>query len=197
MPRYCVATDGAEGLGLVPPDRERCSISAMHRIVRPVLSPTLLVLLACAGCAPSPAGEASASRMAPEAVAEVEKPPKELVEELKRVVAAPPLSLGVEETGKGTLVTGWKRHRGDWHIGRHWQERTRYRVEVSPDWDEPTRRSRLRVTAETEQRAAEGQRWDREPRMPRPQRARRVLDEILRQLRGEPAPVVSGISFGV
>jgi len=35
---------------------------------------------------------------------------------------------------------------------------------VAPDFDEPTAKSHLGVTAETEQRAAEGQRWDREPR---------------------------------
>jgi len=155
-----------------------------------VVSLLLLSVLLSAGCAPTPASEARNSRMAPEAVAVVEAPPKELVETLKRVVAAAPLSLGVEEADKGVLVTGWKRHRGDWHIGRYWQERTRYRIDVSPDWDEPLKRSRLRVTAETEQRAAEGQRWDREPRVPRPQRARSVLDQILKQLPGAEGPSV-------
>ena len=109
-------------------------------------------------------------------------PPKQLVEDVRRVLTSPPLSLDVEGQHQGTLVTGWKRFRGDWHIGRHWQERTRYRVEVIPDWDEPTSRARLRVTAETEQRAAEGQRWDREPRVPRPKRAQDTLRQILEQL---------------
>ena len=151
---------------------------------------TMLILLALAplplsgGCAPSPAAQAAESRQSPLAVAEVDVPPKELVEAVKRAVSSPPLSLGVESQEKGTVVTGWKRHRGDWHIGRYWQERTRYRIEVAPDWDAPEARSRLSVLAETEQRAAEGQRWDREARVPRPQRARETLRVILEQVRG-------------
>lgn len=159
----------------------------MDRVSRFKSRPLLLhiVVLSClpiAGCAKSPAQEAAASRIAPVASADVTVPPKQLVEDLKRVLAAPPLSLGIEEQNKGTLVTGWKRHRGEWHIGRHWQERTRYRIDVAPDWDEPAARSRLIVTAETEQRAAEGQRWDREARVQRPERAKKLLDAITPQL---------------
>ncbi len=161
----------------------------MHGSVRLTGGGLLLLALACTGCAPTPAREATASRTSPEAVADVDVPPKELAETLNRVVWEPPVSLSVEEADRGVLVTGWKRHRGEWHIGRYWQERTRYRVEVSPDWDEPLKRSRLRVTAETEQRAAEGQRWDREPRVPRPGRARAVLERILQRIRSStPAP---------
>ena len=109
-------------------------------------------------------------------------PPKQLLQDVKRVVTSPPLSLGAELEDRGTLLSGWKRFRGDWHIGRYWQERTRYRIEVIPDWDDPTARARLRVTAETEQRAAEGQHWDREARVARPERAREVLRRILEQL---------------
>jgi hypothetical protein len=134
------------------------------------------------GCAPTPARDAAASRTGAEAAADVAASPKQLLQDVRRVVTSPPLSLGVEGEDRGTLVTGWTRFRGDWHIGRHWQERTRYRVEVIPDWDEPTGRARLRVTAETEQRAAEGQRWDREPRVPRPQRAKEMLRRILEHL---------------
>lgn len=109
-------------------------------------------------------------------------PPKELIEAVKQAVRAPALSLGVEQQNKGTVITGWKRQRGDWHIGRYWQERTRYRVEVSPDWDEPMARSRLLVIAETQQRAAERQRWDREARVARPRRAAAALKAILDQV---------------
>ena len=147
---------------------------------------TLLLVLVSSmtACGPSPAAQAAQSHQPQLNGADVDLPPKELVEAVKRVVSAPPLALGVTDQQKGTVVTGWKRHRGDWHIGRHWQERTRYRIEVSPDWDEPTTRSRLSVTAETEQRAAAGQRWDREARVARPGRAREVMRVILEQLRG-------------
>jgi hypothetical protein len=148
--------------------------------------PVLLLVVGCyvTGCGPSPAAQAKESRQAQLQTADVNLPPKELVERVMRVVSSPPLSLGVVEHDKGTVVTGWKRYRGDWHIGRHWQERTRYRIEVSPDWDEPTSRSRLSVVAETEQRAAEGQRWDREVRVARPARAREVKGVIVEQVRG-------------
>ena len=150
-----------------------------------LLMTTLLAWTTGAGCTRTPAQEAAASRQSPLASAGVAAPPKQLVEDVKRAVAAPPLSLGVEEQDKGTVVTGWKRYRGDWHIGRHWQERTRYRIDVAPDWDEPAARSRLTVTAETEQRAAEGQRWDREARVQRPGRARKVLDTIVSRVQPE------------
>jgi hypothetical protein len=142
----------------------------------------LFALIVLAGCAPTPAHEAAASRAGAEAAADVAAPPKQLLAEVRRVLESPPLSLGVESEDRGTLVTGWKRFQGDWHIGRHWQDRTRYRVEVIPDWDDPAGHARLRVTAETEQRAAEGQRWDREPRVPRPKRAQDTLRQILEQL---------------
>jgi hypothetical protein len=157
----------------------------MTTLVAAKRTAALAVLLACAlsaGCASNPAAEAKASQAGAEAAADVAVPPKQLLADVRRVAESPPLSLGVESEDRGTLVTGWKRFRGDWHIGRHWQERTRYRIEVTPDWEDPTGRARLRVTAETEQRATEGQRWDRETRVPRPKRAQDTLRQILEQL---------------
>lgn len=152
----------------------------MQRIgqVSPLIA-IVLVWVGIVGCQPTPGVNAGASAASPLAVADVDAPPKELVESVKGAVNNPPLSLGVEEGNKGTVITGWKRHRGDWHIGRYWQERTRYRIEVSPDWDEPLARSRMLVIAETQQRAAEGQRWDREARVARPRRAAAALKAIL------------------
>ena len=143
-----------------------------------------MTLATQAGCGNSPAQQAAATRKSTLASADVAVPPKELVEAVKRAVAQPPLSLSVEQQDRGTVLTGWKRYRGEWHIGRYWQERTRYRIDVSPDFDEPLARSRLSVVAETEQRAAEGQRWDREPRVPRPARAESTLRAILGQVQG-------------
>ena len=140
-----------------------------------------------AGCGSSPAEQAAATRKSTLSTADVATPPKELVEAVKRAVSEPPLSLGVEQQDRGTIVTGWKRHRGEWHIGRYWQERTRYRIDVTPDFDEPLARSRLSVIAETEQRAAEGQRWDREPRVPRPARADATLKAIMEKVQQPPA----------
>ncbi len=112
----------------------------------------------------------------------VDRPPKDVLEQVKRIVAAPPLNLGVTEELDGVVVTGWQRHKGNFHIGRHWQERTRYRIAVIPDWNEPTRRARVEVAAQTEERAAEGQTWTPAPQVHRPERAQAVLDQIMSQL---------------
>jgi hypothetical protein len=156
--------------------------------MKPFAHATLLLCslsLVAAGCADTPAEMAAASRLDPVAAAAVDVPPKQLVERIKQVVAAPPLSLGVEAQERGMIQTGWKRYEGDMHIARRWQERTRYRIEVLPDWDEPTGKSKVHVIAETEQRATEGQDWDHEPRVLRPQRAQEILDQIVQQVRAQ------------
>lgn len=150
-------------------------------IVRALALLPLLILTA--GCGNAPARQAAQTRVSPIAADDVRVPPRELLEAVKQAVTAPPMSLSVVEQDRGTVVTDWKRYRGEWHIGRYWQERTRYRITVAPDWDEPTAASRVSVIAETEQRAAEGQRWDREPRVPRPQRAENALKHILNHVR--------------
>lgn len=118
----------------------------------------------------------------PPAQAQVNRPPKEALAEIKRIVGAAPLNLGVAEERDGVVVTGWQRHRGNFHIGRHWQERTRYRIAVIPDWNEPAQRARVEATAETEERAAEGQTWTPAPQIHRADRARAVLDQIIGEL---------------
>jgi len=155
---------------------------------RRLLALLLLCPLAIApsGCAPTPAQEAAMSRQGSQATADVSLPPKQLVEVIRRMVSAPPIALDVESLGRGSLLTGWKRYRGTFHIAHYWQERTRFRIDVAPDFDEPTAKSHVGVTAETEQRAAEGQRWDREPRVPRPQRAQAFLKAILDNLPQKP-----------
>jgi len=150
--------------------------------VRVATAATTALLALAAGCTNSLRTESEASRAVNDISAEVAVPPKQLVQDAKRILSSPPLELGVESEDKGTLVTGWKRYQGEWHVLHHWQERTRYRINVAPDWDDPTARARLSVFAETDQRSAEGQRWDREPRVPRPERARQVLQQIVNQL---------------
>ena len=150
----------------------------------------LAMLLLCgfifAGCADTPAEVAANSRIDPAASAAVDVPPKQLIERIKQAVTSAPLSLGVESQERGMILTGWKRYEGTMHIARRWQERTRFRIQVVPDWDEPTAKSRVSVVAETEERAAEGQSWDHEPRVARPKRAQEMLDQILQQVRAQP-----------
>jgi hypothetical protein len=153
---------------------------------RPTRTLMFLLLAGCSaaisGCTNQPAVDAANSRINPIATADVNVGPKPLLDQIKQAVSTAPLSLGVESQEKGVIVTGWKAYEGDFHIARHWQERTRFRIEVIPDWDEPTGKSRVNVIAETEQRAAEGQSWDAESRVPRPARAKEILDQILAQV---------------
>jgi len=104
--------------------------------------------------------------------------PKQLFTLAKEVVGAAPWSLSTTDEGKGAFVTGYKTYPGEWHIARRWQERTRFRVVVIPDWDEPTARCRLQVSEETEQRAADVQAWQEAPELQRPERAKELMDAI-------------------
>lgn len=113
-------------------------------------------------------------------------PPKQLVQDVQRIVSSPPLSLGVEGVNDGTIVTGWREYRGELHIVRYWQERTRFRINVIPDWNEPTVRSRLEVGDETEQRAETRQKWYPAPELNRPDRAAAVLKQIESELSRQP-----------
>jgi hypothetical protein len=116
-----------------------------------------------------------------------------LIETVKQVVTSPPLSLPIEQEHKGTIITGYQEFPGDWHIARRWQERTRYRISVIPDFDEPTRHSRLEVTEESQVRATEGQEWHDDPDVQRPDRAASLLQQIDRRAKGgAAAPAPSG-----
>src|SRR5947209_17993563 len=108
--------------------------------------------------------------------------PKQLVQEVQRIVSSPPLSLGVEGVNDGTILTGWREYRGELHIVRYWEERTRFRINVIPDWNDPNARSRLEVGDETEQRAETRQKWYPAPELNRPDRAADVLKQIESQL---------------
>jgi hypothetical protein len=140
---------------------------------------TFTLLLTTTGCMSEPLEPRPTP--AP-AQAAINRPPKDVIEQLKRVIGAEPLNLGVTEELDGVIVTGWQRHRGNFHVGRHWQERTRYRIAVIPDWNEPTQRARIEVAAQTEERAAEGQTWTPAPQVHRPERAQAVLDQIVSAL---------------
>jgi hypothetical protein len=113
-------------------------------------------------------------------------PPKQLVQDVRRIVSSPPLSLGAQSVENGTILTGWREYRGELHIVRYWQERTRFRINVIPDWNDPNARSRLEVGDETEQRAETRQKWYPAPELNRPDRAADVLKQIESQLTQSP-----------
>ena len=153
----------------------------MNASLRPLLCLLLVSALVTVGCASD--GSPQASTALPSA--DVNVPPKQLVNDVRRAVESPPLSLPVVEQHEGTLVTGWKPFRGELHIVRYWEERTRYRITVFPDWNNPTGRSHLEVADETEQRAEARQQWYPAPELHRPDRAQNVLRQILQRLEGK------------
>ena len=145
-----------------------------HRV--PLLTCFILIsILVMTGCLSEPLNPSPAP---PPAQASVNRPPMDALAEIKRLVSAPPLNLGVNEELDGVIVTGWQRQPGNIHIARRWQERTRYRIAVIPDWNEPTQRARIEVAPQTEERAADGQTWTPAPQTHRPERAQAVLDQI-------------------
>ena len=106
--------------------------------------------------------------------------PKQLYEAAKR--AASSLNLPIEQEKSGTFTTGYKEYPGEWHIARRWQERTRFRVSVIPDFDNPTGKSRLEVAEETQTREADGMTWKNMSEVARPERAAELLKQIEQQL---------------
>ena len=139
-----------------------------------------IAFAALTGCA-SHWPEVNAKLEAPQQVYHV--PPKQLLQIVKDVVSSAPLSIGVTEEKDGSILTGYQSFPGDWHVARRWQERTRYRVTISPDWNEPTAAGRIEVREMTEQRAADGMEWHPAPELVRPERAQQLLKTLDEQIR--------------
>ena len=76
------------------------------------------------------------------------------------------------------MLTGYQPFAGDWHVARRWQERTRYRIIVIPDWNEPTQACRVQVQEFTETRAAEGMTWKPDLEVQRPERSGKMLKTL-------------------
>jgi hypothetical protein len=115
--------------------------------------------------------------------AEFNVAPKELAEQVKKAIAAPPLNLGIASQDKGTLTTTYREYPGQFVIARRWKEQTRFRIEISPDWDNPTGRAKLTVTEQTQQRRTDNQPWEDAPDLQRPERSKEVLDQIVKNVK--------------
>jgi hypothetical protein len=140
---------------------------------------SLLGVMFIAGCMSAPIQPGATPNPAS---AVVNMPARKTFDEVQKALSNPPINLGVTESNDGVMMTGYEQHKGDFHIGRHWQERTRYRVAIVPDFNDPTGRSRIEIWAQSEERAAEGQRWDPNPSLHRPERAEALLKRILSQI---------------
>src|SRR5438105_16064 len=142
----------------------------------------LILIAQCSlpGCAHFPPHSSAAQRV--QSSGTVNIAPKALVREITVVLEQPPMLLPIEQVQEGVIITGWKPYAGEWHVARRWQERTRFRIAIIPDWNAPTERSRLEATEETQTRAADGQRWEAVEALDRPQRSRDVLDFVLSRI---------------
>jgi hypothetical protein len=145
---------------------------------------TLVVAFLSAACVVS-AGCSTTTPTPPSALAVTQStkfdgvPPAELVEQIRQAVGEPPLSLSVEPGGdEGVLLTGYQEFPGEWHIARRWQERTRYRISIVPDFKDPDSAGRVEVTPETQQRPSGRHKWTDAPELHRPERAEAVLRYI-------------------
>jgi hypothetical protein len=144
----------------------------------PVLALVTLLLAGCASSYPK-----SDTRMEG-AQAEFEVPPKELLARVKQALSEPPLDIGVSEENKGSILTGYQQFPGEFRVARRWQERTRYRIRIIPDFDQPMQRAQLVITENTEQRAGEGMKWESVDVLPRPERANQLLRQLQPKLAG-------------
>jgi hypothetical protein len=139
----------------------------------------LLVCLALTGCASGPSAVAPTATLAP-VEAEFNVPPRELVDRIQSVLAS--AGLGVASSDKGIITTTYQDFPGDFHIARRWQEHTRYRILVIPDWDAPTAKARVQINEETEQRATDNQPWQPAPGMNRRQRSQELMDRLQKSI---------------
>jgi hypothetical protein len=150
----------------------------MIRISTPLL---LTILTALTGCTSAPLNPPDNRFNV--AQAEFNVPPKELAEKVKSALAQPPLNLTVASQDHGTLLTSYREYQGEFHIARHWKEQSRYRIEIAPDWDNPTGKAKLSVVEQTQQRRTNNQAWEDAPELQRPERAKEVLEQIVKNVK--------------
>jgi hypothetical protein len=144
-------------------------------LIRTAVPLVALIALALAGCAST---YPTADTKMQGAEGEFDVPPRELVSRIKQALNEPPLEIGVTEEDKGSILTGYQQFPGTFRVARRWQERTRYRIRVIPDFDQPTQRAQVVITENTEQRAGEGMKWESSDVLPRPQRAADLLTQL-------------------
>jgi hypothetical protein len=118
--------------------------------------------------------------------------PAELTEKVKQMLA----TMGIEIASQqgSVLITAYKDYPGSFHIVRRWPEHTRYRITIFPDSYEPTRRSHLEITSQTQTRATSQEPWHSWAEYQRPQRAAALAKMLHEQIQGDanpPAPVMS------
>jgi len=122
-------------------------------------------------------------------------PAKVLHDNVVQAISSPSINLKVTHDENGQIMTDWQSFPGAVvgpvsGMGRHWQERTRFTVTVSPAWDDPANKSTLEVAEESQQRPHDKWEWGSQDAIKRPQRAAdlaKKLDAALAQAASQPA----------
>src|SRR4029077_16080945 len=107
VPRHCLPRDRPHRY--LP--RRRRNMNHPACLVAGLLTCAALIASGCAS-------DNSQSQREMYPSAEVNRPPKQLVEDIRRIVEAPPLALGVTGVHDGTIVTDYQPFRGELHIVR-------------------------------------------------------------------------------
>jgi hypothetical protein len=112
--------------------------------------------------------------------------PAELTEKVTQTLAT--MGITIEQKQGSALITSYKDYPGSFHIVRRWQERTRYRITIFPDSYEPTRRSHLEITSQSQTRATDQEPWHTWAEYQRPERAAALAKMLHEQIQGNAIP---------
>ena len=85
---------------------------------------------------------------------------------IQQAITVAPLDLKILSADNGVIQTDWKAYEGEFHIARRWQDRTRFRISVIPDVNDPANASRFEVAEETQRRSNERANWESADRHP-------------------------------
>lgn len=153
--------------------------SANSSWTRTQISAALFMLIGLAGCGwKKPPAPVAQERFVAATTATLRIAPKDLVKIIQARLPQAPLSLVVETTNDGVIQTDWKEYEGAIHIARRWRERTRFRINVLPDFNDPLGTSHVDVFDETEEKPSDPQPWYPNPDLHRKERSDEILKAI-------------------
>ncbi len=140
------------------PNPQRCATCPICNPQATTLSPATGPALAASPSVPAafPVNVTKVYRIAPAKMAQL----------IQQAVTSAPLNLKVVSAEGGVIQTDWKAYEGELHVFRRWQDRTRYRITVVPDVNDPVNASRFDVAEETQRRSNELANWQAADRHP-------------------------------
>ena len=156
------------------PDPDRCATCPICNPRTAKLAPaTAPAAAAVSPAAPAafPASATKVYRIAPAKLSEV----------IQQTITSAPLNMKIVSAEGGVIQTDWKAYEGELHVFRRWQERTRYRITVVPDVNDPVNASRFDVAEETQRRSNDLASW--QPADRHPERIDAVVQAIDAKLR--------------